>query len=454
MPRDDNSATNVETWLRENHIADVEIIVSDFAGISRGKIMPVAKFLSGLDDKGHRVPESLFGLGVNCGFSFNEYITELEEDYYLIPDFDTLRVIPWYDVPTASVICDTVRENNQPTSVVPRQVLRNVLDAYDKQGWAPILAPEFEFYLIAKQDQIEATPLPPRGMSGKVAWDTGELSITGLEEFNALFSDVQKYCQGMNVDIDTLTHEAGPAQFEFNIEHGNPLSVADQSFFFKRIMKRTSIKHNMFATFMAKPYPDHYGSAMHVHQSVVDAKTGENIFADAQGNNTDLFMSYIAGLQKYIPAAMLLLAPYSNSYLRICDDEETPVNTSWGSENRSVGFRIPQSDRNSRRVENRIAGADVNPYLAFAATLAAGYLGMVNNLKPSQPTVKNAYRLDENKLPQHLSSAWENLDQCKEMREILSDHFVSTFLEVKREEYKANMNVLSQWELRYLLLNV
>lgn len=454
MPRDDSSLHDIETWLKKNNIADVEIIVSDFAGISRGKIMPTAKFIAGLQDKGHRVPESLFGLGINCGFSFNEFISELEEDFYLIPDLKTIRVVPWYDAPTASVICDAVRENSKASSVVPRQVLKNVLAAYNEQGWAPILAPEFEFYMIAKQDKIESAPVPPRGMSGKTAWDTGELSITGLEEFNKVFSDVQKCCQIMDVDIDTLTHEAGPAQFEYNIEHGDPLSVADQSFFFKRIMKRTAIKHDMFATFMAKPYPEHYGSAMHIHQSVIDTKTGDNIFATPQGEDSELFRYYLGGLQKYVPAAMLLFAPYANSYMRVCDNDEAPVNTHWGKENRSVGFRVPESDRQSRRVENRIAGADVNPYLAFAATLAAGYLGMINKIEPSEAAKGTVYEDETQNLPQHLFSAWDELDQCQDLKDILSENFVSTYLEVKREEYKANMNVLSSWEIRYLLLNV
>lgn len=454
MKYDNKKIEQIKKWLAKNNIADVEILVSDFAGISRGKVMPTAKFVDGLRSYGHRVPETLFGLGINCDFSFNNFITEQEIDLFLVPDLSTMRILPWHETPTACVICNPIREDGELTEVAPRQVLQRVLRHYETKGWQPIIAPEFEFFLLARQETIEREPMPPRGASGKVAWDTGELSITGLEEFKAVFSDISSYCRIMGIQIDTLTHEAGPAQFEVNISHGEPLAIADQSFLFKRIVKRVAIQHGMFATFMAKPYPDQYGSAMHMHQSVVDKETGKNIFADAKGNDTPLFLSYIAGLQKYIPAVMPMLAPYANSYLRICDHTDAPVNTHWGRENRTAGLRVPSGGKTARRVENRIAGADVNPYLAFAASLIAGYLGMIEELEPDAPTVEKAYESEEHRLPQHLFSSLDEMEDCDILYEYLGEAFVQTYLDVKREEYMANINALSPWEIRYLLLNV
>jgi glutamine synthetase len=450
----DEKIDEVKYWLAENNIMDVEILVSDFAGISRGKIMPSGKFIDGLRSRGHRVPESLFGLSINSKFSYNEYITELEEDLFLVPDLETIRVVPWHSNPTACVICDPVFEAGEPANIAPRHVLKNIIALYRKKGWQPIVAPEYEFFLIARQPEIESFPIPPRGRSGKVTWDTGDLSIDGLEEFNAYFGDMHKYCQAMDIQVDTLTHEAGPAQFEFNITHGEPLNVADQSFLFKRIIKQTAIRHGMFATFMAKPYPNQYGSALHIHQSVVDVNTGENIFADENGADTKLFMSHIAGLQKYIPALMPLLAPYANSYLRICDQIDAPTNTHWGRENRSAGLRVPTSNRAGRRVENRIPGADVNAYLAFSASLLAGYLGMIEGLPPTEPLTVSAYKLETNRLPQHYLSGLDNMDDSSALRDHLGDEFVQTYLDVKREEYKASTGTLSPWEIRFLLLNV
>jgi glutamine synthetase len=460
MPKKKNNIEHLDTtadiakWLSSNNIADVEVLVSDFAGISRGKLMPSGKFIEGIKTRGHRVPNSLFGLTIHCDFSHNEFITEQEEDYFLVPVMDTIRIVPWHDTPTACVICDVTKEDGSLAGVAPRQVLQRIVSFYHEKGWAPVVAPEFEFFLLAKQEQIESAPVPPRGRSGKVAWDTGELSIDGLEEFKHIFTDINQYCSTMQVQVDTLTHEAGPAQFEFNITHGDPIDVADQSFLFKRIIKQTAIRHDVFASFMAKPYPDQYGSAMHMHQSVTCIETGKNIFSDDAGNNSELFLSYIAGLQKYIPALMPFFAPYANSYLRICDRIDAPVNTHWGWENRSVGLRVPTSNKDARRVENRIAGADVNPYLVTAATLLAGYLGMTEKLEPSEPLDASAYDLDTHRLPQHLFSSLDNLEKSNVLREYLGEDFVTTYIDVKRQEYSANTNSLSPWEIRYLLLNV
>ena len=205
---------------------------------------------------------------------------------------------------------------------------------------------------------------------------------------------------------------------------------------------------------MAKPYPNDFGNAMHIHQSVVDAKTGLNVFADGDGNNSELFGAHIAGLQKYAAAAMLFFAPYENSYLRLSSKLSSPVNTHWGLENRSVGLRVPAGGRASRRIENRIAGSDTNPYLVIAASLLCGYLGMVEGAKPSKPVTGSAYGLTTNSLPQHIHASLETLEKSDTLKDLLSDEFVTTFLDVKRAEIKARSNVLSSWDLKYLLTNV
>ena len=199
-----------------------------------------------------------------------------------------------------------------------------------------------------------------------------------------------QFCEDQDIEIDTLIHEDGAAQMEINLLHGNALDLADQAFLFKRTAREAALRHKMYATFMAKPHAKEPGSAMHIHQSIVDTKTRKNIFSNADGTPTPLFFSHIAGMQKYLPAAMALLAPNVNSYRRISRFQLAPINVQWGYDNRTAGLRVPSSDPEARRVENRLAGADANPYIAIATSLACGYLGMVEGLQPSRADLRIA----------------------------------------------------------------
>ncbi len=444
----------IEKWLIENRINDIEVMVADHAGIGRGKSMPRGKFMEGMKTRGLRMPDSLFAMTVNGQFISNDYIEEKEQDLFLIPQLDTLVLVPWQDEPTASVICEPEYEDGSIAGLAPRNVLKKVLGLYRDRGWEPVVAPEFEFYLIARDDDEHAPPAPPRGKSGKIDAGTDSYSIDGVDEFGLLFDEIYDFCEVQNIQIDTLIHEAGPAQFEFNVNHGDPMSVADQSFYFKRIVKRAAIRHGMFASFMAKPYPDTFGSAMHIHQSVVDMKTGENLFANDKGEDTDLFLHYIGGLQKYLPAAMPMLAPYVNSYLRISAGQSSPVNTHWGRENRTAGLRVPTSNRAGRRVENRIPGSDTNPYLAIAASLVCGYIGMANKLKAAAPLTDSAYNKNTRSLPQHFLAGLDELERSTALNDALGKDFVSIFLDIKRREYNEFFSVISPWEVRNLMFNV
>ena len=202
------------------------------------------------------------------------------------------------------------------------------------------------------------------------------------------------FCEAQDIEIDTLIHESGAAQMEINLLHGYPMSLADQAFLFKRTAREAAMRHKMYATFMAKPMAKEPGSAMHLHQSIVDAKTRKNIFSNADGSpSRAVLLGHIAGLQKYLPGAMSLFAPNVNSYRRISRYSSAPINVHWGYDNRTAGLRVPMSGAEARRVENRVGGADANPYLAIAASLACGYLGMIEGLKPSEPIAGSAYDL-------------------------------------------------------------
>ena len=165
---------------------------------------------------------------------------------------------------------------------------------------------------------------------------------------------------------------------------------------FKRAVRQVALKHNIHATFMAKPYQGQPGSSMHIHQNLVSSATGQNLFSDKEGNNSKEFFHFIGGLQSYLPDAMLLFAPYVNSYRRFVIDASAPINTHWGIENRTVAFRVPTSQNKSRRVENRIPGADTNPYLAIAASLACGLLGLKEKIEPEKPIAGDAFERRHN----------------------------------------------------------
>ena len=444
-----------KTWLDERNVEEVEIVVSDFAGIARGKLIPKDKFVASLGGNDLRMPDSIFSTTLDGDFALNEYLDDMEADLYLIPEFESLRLTPWRKKTTASVICNLIDDNGETTKMSPRQVLKNVLKLYKDKGWQPIVAPEFEFYLIAPQGDSLEGARPASGKSGKPNDDKGMFSMAGLDDFEDLFNDVREYCDVMGVPIDTLELEAGAGQFEMNMKHGDPLEVADQAFCLKRILKQTAIKYGACASMAAKPFPSDYGNSMHIHQSVVSIDDGKNIFADDNGKDTEIFHSYIAGLQKYVPNLMPIFAPFNNSYLRFGSGLSSPANLHWGVENRSVGLRVPAGNsRTARRVENRIAGSDVNPYLVFAASLIAGYLGIEQKLKASEAVTDSAYEIKTLLLPTNINAALNDFDKSKMIREYLGDEFVTTYVGVKEMECQANASKLTEWEIRYLLANV
>jgi glutamine synthetase len=240
---------------------------------------------------------------------------------------------------------------------------------------------------------------------------------------------------------------------EINFMHGDPLKLADSVFLFKRTVREAALRHKMYATFMAKPMENEPGSAMHVHQSLVDAESGRNLFTGRDGEPTALFYGYLAGLQKYTPALMPIFAPYINSYRRLSRFMAAPINVQWGYDNRTAGFRVPHSEPAARRIENRIPGVDCNPYLAIAATLAAGYLGITQHLEPTQPLASDGYALAY-QLPRNLEEGITTMAACEPLAEMLGEKFVRAYLALKETEYEAFFRVISSWERKHLLLHV
>jgi glutamine synthetase len=444
--------TEIRQFFRERGISEVEAIIPDMAGIARGKIMPAEKFA---EEEGMRLPESIFLQTVTGDYPVDTSaaMSPAEIDIVLKADPRTVRVVPWAAEPTAQVIHDCFYSDGRRVTMAPRHVLRHVLELYAQRGWEPVIAPELEFYLIEPNIDADYPLKPPVGRSGRAEPGRQSYSIAAVNEFDPLFDDIYAFCEAQDIEIDTLIHEDGPAQMEINLLHGDPLDLADQAFLFKRTAREAALRHKMYTTFMAKPHAKEPGSAMHIHQSVVDKKSRANVFSNADGTPSQLFFSHIAGLQKYLPAAMSLFAPNVNSYRRIARQQLAPINVQWGYDNRTAGLRVPVSSPDARRVENRVGGADANPYLAIAASLACGYLGMVENLQPTEPIAGSAHDLPY-ALPRSLDEALRQLKDCEALVRILGEPFVAAFTIVKESEYEVFLQVISSWEREHLLLNV
>ena len=441
----------IREWLRENRTDEVEGIIPDMTGIARGKIIPAAKYS---EEAGLRLPEAIFLQTVTGDYPEDfSVVSPTDRDIVLWPDPDTVRPVPWASDPTAVIIHDCYYSDGTPVELAPRYVLRKILKLYEEKGWTPVVAPELEFYLVKPNIDADYPLEPPVGRSGRPEIGRQSFSIDAVNEFDPLFEDLYDYCEQQNIAIDTLIHESGAAQMEVNLLHGDPLELADQAFLFKRTLREAALKHSMYATFMAKPMEREPGSAMHIHQSVVDAASGRNIFSKDNGEPSDLFFAHIAGLQKYLPAAMPMLAPNVNSYRRITRYYAAPINLQWGYDNRTTGLRIPVSTPQSRRVENRLAGADANPYLVIAASLACGYLGMMEGLQPSEPITGSAYEMPY-ELPRALQSALDLLTASDALKHTLGEDFVRAYIAVKESEVATFLQVISSWEREYLLLNV
>ena len=448
---------NYIEWFKKNKITEVECLIPDNSGIPRGKILPTKKFLSSFESGGLRLPLHLFKLAVSRSVSYSiddQLLNPTDGDFILKPDFNTLRVVPWYEEPTAQIICDAVDSKENEIEVYSRGILKRVINLFNNIGLEPIIAPEIEFYLVKKNNDPDYPLETPSGQSGRIEKGNQSYGIDAINEFDHIFEDLYDYCEAQDLDVENINHEDGPAQMEINFKHGNPLDLADQVFLFKRTLRQTALKHNLYATFMAKPLEDSPGNSMHIHQSLL--KKGKPVFVNKDLKTTSYFDRYLGGLQKYSKSFLPLFAPNVNSFKRLRGywEEGTPFNLNWGYENRTCGFRVPNFNSAAQaRIENRLCGSDVNPYLAISATLAAGYLGIKKKLKATQETKKAAYNVNVS-LTESIYQSIDMFSRSKEAKEIFGETFVELFCSIKDLEVNAYNKIITAWEREYLLLNV
>ncbi len=442
----------IRQWLSEHNISEVECLVPDMTGNARGKFIPAHQFLSQSDLK---LPESIMVQTVTGEYTDDhwDFVEPTDTDMLLVADPRTLRKVPWAREPTAQVIADCYKASGGPHPLASRNVLKHVLTLYERAGLRVEVAPEVEFYLVSKNTDPDYELMPPKGRSGRREAARMSFSIDAVAEFEDFVEDMYDFADAQALSVDTLIHENGAAQLEINFNHGDPLDMADQVFVFKRTVRETAQRHNMYATFMAKPMQKEPGSALHIHQSVHSLETGGNIFNSEGDEPTQALMNYIGGLQRYTPDLISFYAPNVNSYRRLAPDISAPINLSWGYDNRTTAFRVPDSRPENRRVENRFPGADANPYLAIAASLASGLLGLERKLQPTAPHQGTAN--DESvEVARSLEEAVRRLNRSEELAEVMGDLFLKAYAAVKLDEFEEFNRVISSWEREHLLLQV
>nr|WP_199066119.1 glutamine synthetase family protein [Chromobacterium sp. ASV5] len=433
-------------WLTRHHVRDVELVFADVHGFARGKTLPAKALIQGQELRIARAVPLQSCIGE---FPDYRYYGEHDPDVALRPDVSTLRLIPWAATARAMAICDCVDHDGALSPLSPRSALQTVLRRYDRHGLRPIVAPELEFYVFAAHHDPQRPFEPPPLRSGRRETGFDAFGFSALGDLEGFFDELYRACERLEIATDTCVHEMGPSQFEINLKHGDALKLADQTFLFKTALKEIGHRHQLSVVCMAKPLPGQPGSSMHLHQSLLNAEDG-NAFSLPDGGPSPAFFGFIAGLQRFLPQLMPLLCPNPNSYRRFVKGMAAPVNLSWGVDNRSVGLRVPVSGPEARRVENRLPGCDANPYLALAASLGAGLLGIELGCSPSEPAVGNVFKQDSASLPNTLDAACAAMRAGDAAEQLFGAEFSQAYLAVKEVELAHYHSQVTPWERQYL----
>jgi glutamine synthetase len=428
-------------------IDQIECVTPDLNGVPRGKVMTAEGFLEG------RRLQMARGVLLQCimgGYPPARFYGSDDGDLALVAEPSQIHRLPWSEEGLALAICDANELDGRPSALSTRGQLKAVIARYAALGLAPVVATELEFFVFAPNTDPQQPFLPPVGKDGRRELGHSAFSVSSNNGLRPFFQEVYQCMAALGLPRDTFMHEMGVSQFEINLLHGDPLLLADQTFLFKHLLKEVALKHGLSVVCMAKPLAHTPGSSMHIHQSVVDMATGRNVFSDEQGQPTEAFYHFIGGQQACMADFTALFAPNVNSYQRLCHPYASPNNACWSEDNRAAGLRIPASAPVARRVENRLPGADANPYLAIAASLAAGLHGIEQRLQPA-PAIQGEFEVPEPlSLPCTLHAALERLKRSALARELFGSEFIEGYIASKTLELTDFFNEITPWERRVL----
>ncbi|MEE4572023.1 glutamine synthetase family protein [Pseudomonas alliivorans] len=375
-------------------------------------------------------------------------------DLALVPDPAQLHRVPWSDQPRALAICDADELTGASCTLSTRGQLKSVLTRYAEYGLTPVVATELEFFVFAPNPDPLQAFVPPVGLDGRRELGHSAFSINSNNGLRPFFTEVYACMAALGLPRDTFMHEMGVSQFEINLLHGDPLLLADQTFLFKHLLKEVALKHGVIVVCMAKPLANTPGSSMHLHQSVVDAVSGRNVFSAEDGQSTPTFRHFIGGLQACMADFTALFAPNVNSYQRLFHPFASPNNACWSYDNRAAGLRIPASAPSARRVENRLPGADANPYLVIAASLAAGLYGIERGIEPTAAMQGEIQVPEELTLPCTLQAALERLKCSHLAKELFGHEFIEGYIASKTMELTSFLDEITPWERRVLAAQI
>lgn len=421
------------SWLTEHpDVRSVQVAVADLNGVARGKRLP-ARYADKLLTAGSRMPLSVLNVDVRGHDIENSPLVfeSGDRDGILRPTDRGFVPMPWLQTPAALLPTWMYGEDGTPFAGDPRHALAAVLARFAERGWRPVVAMELEFYLVDDSAGELRPPASPR--SGKRRFGGEMLSLRALDAFDAFFTDLYDACEAMDIPAETAISEAGLGQYEVNLVHGPGLKAADDAWLFKLLLRGMARRHGFAASFMAKPYADFSGNGMHVHFSVLDAD-GRNVFDDGGAGGTDTLRSAVAGCLAAIPGSTLIFAPHGNSYDRLVPEAHAPTGICWAYENRTAAIRIPGGEPAARRIEHRVAGGDVNPYLLLAVVLGAALSGIDTGARPPPPVRGNAYDRDLPQMPMDWDTAMAAFEADALMPRLLTPDLVRNYLMTKRQE--------------------
>ena len=424
-----------ETFLEAHpDLKWIEGFAFDINGVPRGKWLPAdsaMKLLSG----GLQMPRSAVSLDIwGRDIENSPLVFASGDSDGVCHPVSPISLAPWHREQTAQLHMQLFEADGRVLYADPRAQLQKVVERLDKLGYKAVCATELEFYLLREEADELGRPRPVSDNDSDLVPSTDVYDLAELDAQRHFFADVRAACEEQGIPADSILSECAPGQFEINLLHcDNPLKVADQTLMFKRLLKGVARSHGLRVSAMAKPFGELAGNGMHVHLSLVD-KDGNNVFDDGSDEGSELLRHAVAGMMATANDAMAIFAPHANSYRRFQESSHAPLNLCWGYDNRTVTFRIPASESKARRIEHRIAGADVNAYLVLAAIISGVCHGLENQLQPPAPVEGDAYQVESDQLINTWEGALKQFEESPLWREFLDPEFVDLFVLLKRQE--------------------
>ncbi len=430
----------------------IEAFIIDVNGVPRGKWLQPDK-AKALLGSGMAMPRSAFLLDiwgrdiVEGGIAYDTG----DPDGLCVAVPHSITRMGWAPGNAAQALLTMRDTDGSAFYLDPRGVLSNVLDRYAAAGLTPALGVELEFYLV----DTAGLTIAPRG-SDSTGWKGWQLDAVGLGEihsYESILREMMETAKAQQISLETVISESGPGQFEVTLKYStDALRVADSATLFKRTIKQIARKHNLTATFMAKPFGQWAGSGMHVHMSMLDS-AAKNIFAGTSTRASDALYNALGGIIQAMPDTMLTLAPHANSYRRFAPGVHAPTYGDWGHDNRMAAARIIISDPAASRIEHRVAGADCNPYLAFASLLGTALQGIETKADPGPETFGSARDAAAPKLPIAWAEAVDQFANSPHIAGIFGADFQKYFTACKRQEINEFRRRVSDVELDAYLKN-